>query len=329
MSTMRMLLAMCAVSMAAWGQAAHPAQRPHPVAPKPGTPRVGQPLREPPRPITVRDATFQSTALGREMHYRILLPAGYDASPRRYPVVYLLHGLWGSYVDWESRTHLDEDAAGRPVIIAMPDADDSWYTNSASDPQAMWEDYIVKDFIPYIDKTYRTIQTRHARAIAGLSMGGYGAMKLALKYPGMFIFAGSMSGALDVAKSNYRGLGEKFAQQIAGIYGPADSPNRATNDPYALAAKVANPASLPYLWLACGTEDGLVAANHEFIELLVKQKIPHFYEESAGAHNWKFWDEHLPPMLSLLMKQYFVRDAVYAMPSAGLGRRKQPTPLHR
>ena len=299
MKTLRLILAICALTMAAWGQTALPSaptKNPHPSK----TSQGGAPS------VIVRDEAFQSAALGREMKYRILLPADYETSSRRFPVLYLLHGLTGSYVDWESRTHLDDYAEGLPLIIAMPDGDDSWYTNSVSNPQEKWDDYIVKDFIPEIDKTYRTIQARHARAIAGLSMGGYGAMKFALKFPGTFIFAASMSGALNIAIAAPRAdTSEKFARQIEQIYGPAGSETRTANDPFALAGKVTNPTSLPFLWLACGTEDRLVVTNHEFIDLLVKQKIPHFYEESAGAHTWLFWDEHLPPMLSLLMERFF------------------------
>lgn len=256
--------------------------------------------------VIIRDATFQSASLGREMTYRIILPADYETAQKRYPVLYLLHGLYGHYVDWESRTHLDDYVAGMPLIIAMPEGDDSWYTNSVSEPQEKWEDYIVKDFIPHIDKTYRTIQTRHARAIAGLSMGGYGAMKLAFKYPWLFVFAGSMSGALDVTRNDQtHWLGAKQQARIESIYGPAGTPARADNDPYSLAEKLDKPDGLPFLWIACGTADPWIGANHQVIDLLVKKKVPHFYEESAGEHNWQFWDEHLPPMLSLLMSRYF------------------------
>jgi len=253
----------------------------------------------------VRDATFESASLSREMKYRIILPADYDSSGRRYPVLYLLHGLTGSYVDWESRTHLDQYLAGMPLIVAMPDGDDSWYTNSVSNAQEKWEDYVVNDFIPLIDRTYRTIQTRHARAIAGLSMGGYGALKFALKYPSLFVFAGSMSGALNVAKDAHPFNVAMFNEQVEKIYGPPDSPSHAENDVFALAAKVQNPSSLPYLWLVCGTEDHLIDTNHDFISLLVRQKIPHSYSESAGAHTWQYWDEQIRNMLPLLVNRYF------------------------
>jgi putative tributyrin esterase len=264
--------------------------------------------------VIVRDATFQSASLAREMKYRIVLPADYETSARRYPVLYLLHGLTGHYDDWESRTHLDDYASGLPMIIAMPEGGDSWYTNSASQPQEKWEDYIVKDFIAHIDKTYRTIQTRHARSIAGLSMGGYGAMKFALKYPGTFILAASFSGAeVVVHDPNYKiPFGQKYVDQVRDIFGEGVTPARSDNDIFELAKKHV-PAQLPYLVVTCGTEDGLLASNREFVAILQQQKIRYEYHESAGAHTWQYWDEQLPFTLSLLMDRYFREPAAPAM----------------
>lgn len=261
--------------------------------------------------VVVRDGTFHSASLARDMKYRVILPADYETSARRYPVLYLLHGLTGHFEDWESRTHLDDYVAGLPLIVAMPEGDDSWYTNSATDPQEKWEDYVAKDFVTEIDSKYRTIKTRFGRAIGGLSMGGYGAMKFALKYPNTFIFAASFSGALTVSSGGFRSRsGSKINEQIAAIYGPEGSPTRLQNDVYELARKVTNPQALPYLWITCGTEDmsaenSLIAANQEFAALLVKQKIRHTYSESPGAHTWQYWDEQIANMLPLLMERYF------------------------
>jgi S-formylglutathione hydrolase FrmB len=299
MKTIRVVLATCILAMAAWGQQALPSasattKNSHPSKISQG----GAPV--------VRDATFQSAALGREMHYRILLPADYETSSRRYPVLYLLHGLTGHYEDWESRTHLDDYETGLPLIVAMPEGGDSWYTNSASEPQEKWEDYIIKDFIPYVDKTYRTIQTRHARAVAGLSMGGYGAMKFALKFPGTFVFAASMSGAQFAVHDPDAKIpfGQKYTDQLHNIFGTGVTPTRTDNDVFELAKK-RTPAQAPYLMVTCGTEDGLLASNREFVALLQQQKLRYEYHESAGAHTWMYWDEQLPGMLSLLMERFF------------------------
>ena len=272
---------------------------------------MGQLSRSP----IVRDVKFQSASLGREMTYRIVLPADYETSGRRYPVLYLLHGLTGHYVDWESRTHLDEYVAGLPLIVAMPEGDDSWYTNSASQPQEKWEDYFIKDFIAEIDSKYRTIATRHTRAIAGLSMGGYGALKFALKYPGTFVFAASFSGAQVVVHNpefwTSRARKED-ADQLRRVFGEGANSILAENDVFELAKK-RTPAQVPYLVVTCGTEDGLLANNREFVALLQQLKIRYEYHESAGAHTWEYWDEQLSNVLPLLMDRYF-RERSVAIP---------------
>jgi putative tributyrin esterase len=301
---LRSLAIACVLAIAASAQV--------PVAPplsRPVLARQGGDVPATASALIVRDASFHSAALGREMPYRILLPARYDASSRRYPVLYLLHGLGGNYRDWHMKTHLAEYAAPLQLIIVMPDAGDSWYTNSAGTPQDKFEDYIVKDLIPQIDKTYRTTATRHARAVGGLSMGGYGALKFALKYPNLFVFAASFSGAMEVPHNpDFKipfGRG-KYDREALEIYGAAGSPTRLANDVFELAAK-ADPAVLPFLWLVCGTEDGLLGSHHEFIHLLGQQKIAHAFGESPGGHTAEFWDQQLPAMLRLLQKHMDIR----------------------
>ncbi len=144
----------------------------------------------------IRDGIFHSVSLERDMHYRVLLPRGYE-NGGGFPALYLLHGLYGDYLNWDTRTNLENYARDLRLLIVMPDANDSWYTDSATVTQDKFEDYIVKDLISEIDEKYRTIHERHGRAIAGLSMGGYGALKFGIKYPQLFAFAGSLSGALN------------------------------------------------------------------------------------------------------------------------------------
>jgi S-formylglutathione hydrolase FrmB len=249
------------------------------------------------------DETFQSEALGRPMKYRVLLPAAYDQNQRRFPALYLLHGLTGSYTDWETRTRLFDHVRGLGLIVVMPDGGDAWYTNSAGDPKDRFEDYIVRDVVRDVDAKFRTIQTRHMRALAGLSMGGYGALKLALKFPGTFQFVGSFSGALMVAADPEFGKNlEKFYEGIQRIFGPAGSKTRLENDIYLLVTK-ADPARMPFLYIDCGIEDGLLQSNRDFVALLTKQKVAYEYRELPGAHTWAYWDHQLPEMLRVMMEQ--------------------------
>ncbi|MCL5746372.1 MAG: esterase family protein, partial [Acidobacteria bacterium] len=128
----------------------------------------------------VRTVKFQSESLGQERAFNILLPADYDSSTRRYPTLYLLHGLGDDHTAWAYMTNLSGYAVHHNIIIVMPDASKSWYVNSAADPKARFEDMIVKDLIPFVDSHYRTIPLPRSRAVAGLSMGGYGAAFLGL-----------------------------------------------------------------------------------------------------------------------------------------------------
>ncbi len=252
----------------------------------------------PPAAPLVEGAQFNSAALNREMRYRIYLPHNYAATTRRYPVLYLLHGLFGNSQNWDTLTNLASDVAGMDWIIVMPDAGDSWYTNSASVAQDKFEDYIAKDLVSEIDGKYRTIRDRHARAIAGLSMGGYAALKFALRYPGSFAFAGSLSGALDAARDLDSRVPE-FATKLVEVFGAPGNRVRTQNDIFLLLPKT-NAAELPYLYLACGTDDRFLSVNREFVAELSGRRVRYEYHETPGDHNWAYWDQEIRPMLSMM-----------------------------
>lgn len=241
------------------------------------------------------------------MKYRVLLPQDYDASLRRYPVLYLLHGLTGDYKDWTTRTNLAEYTRALPLIVVMPDGENSWYTNDASDPSSKFETYIVSDLVQDVEGKFRAIRSRYGRAIAGLSMGGYGSLKMALKQPGLFAFAGSMSGALAVARdAEFGGRMGAEGERIARIFGPAGSQTRKENDVYAIAA-AARPAAAPYLYMDCGTSDGLLASNRELVDAIGKAKLAYEYHELPGAHTWDYWDARIQEMLPLVMRKMAMR----------------------
>jgi len=254
-----------------------------------------------PAPPVVKDAAFHSAALNREMRYRIYLPHNYAAATRRYPVMYLLHGLFGSYENWDTLTNLASYASGMDWVIVMPDAGDSWYTNSATVPPDKFEDYVAKDLMTEIDEKYRTIRDRHARAIAGLSMGGYAAMKLAIRYPESFAFAGSLSGALDAARDLDARLPE-FAPKLKEVFGGFGNPARANNDIFVLLPK-GKPSGLPYLYLACGTDDRFLSVNREFVATLSERHVRYEYHETPGDHDWSYWDREIRPLLRAMENQ--------------------------
>ncbi|HEY0379671.1 MAG TPA: alpha/beta hydrolase family protein [Pyrinomonadaceae bacterium] len=243
---------------------------------------------------------------GKQLPYRVLLPADYATSGKRYPVLYLLHGLTGNENDWWERSKLTAYAARYHLIVVTPGVGDSWYANSASDPSARYEDVIVKDLIPHIDSEYRTLDRREARAIAGLSMGGLGAMKFALRYPEMFAFAASFSGAFGVPLT--ASLGKKpsarMLAELRQVFGDEKSQARRDNDLFALVRQVPpKGVRLPYLYVSTGKSDPLPQVadiNPRFAEAMRAQKLKHEYNERPGTHDWKFWDSEVELMLGRL-----------------------------
>lgn len=225
----------------------------------------------------------------------VLLPADYAGSARRYPVLYLLHGLWGSHRDWIGRTNLVEYTADLPLIVVLPDAGDSWYTNSATDEKQRFEDYIGRDVVAYVDAHYRTLPYPQARYVAGLSMGGYGAIKLGIRNPRTFSLAASFSGAFGY-------LEREGVESIEAAFGPRGSEARVANDVATLlrAVEPGAIAALPYIYLDCGTSDALLADNRRLGALLHERGARYEYHEVAGRHEWEYWDRRLPHVLALI-----------------------------
>ncbi len=249
----------------------------------------------------LQDRMFRSEALARSMRYRILLPDGYFQTQRSYPTLYLLHGWHGDYLNWSTRTNLVQYAGTLPIIIVMPDAGDSWYTDSASRSEDKFEQYIIHDLIEEIDQHWRTIRSPHRRAIAGLSMGGYGAVKFALKYPEVFRVAASLSGAFN-ASTDLENERPDLKSGLSEIFGPPASKSRTENDIYELAAHV-DVSSAPYLFVDCGTQDPwFLDANRKFLSILGQRKFAYEYHETSGAHTWQYWDERVPEVLKIVSR---------------------------
>lgn len=254
-------------------------------------------------PVNVSEHKLESKLMDRQMPYRVILPSGYsDAknSSKRYPTIYLLHGLTGHYDNWTTQTGLAKYAETYQIIIVTPEGDNGWYTDSVSNPNEKYESYIVKELVPEIDFKFRTISDRAHRAIGGLSMGGYGAIKFGLKYPGMFRLAGSFSGALRAAQFSEKNSGA-IGKAIANIFGPEGSEIRLNNDIFRLVTDITpeKVKDLPFIYLDCGTEDFIFSQSRDFSALLIEKKIPHEFRELPGGHTWPYWDRQVQEFLRL------------------------------
>jgi putative tributyrin esterase len=252
----------------------------------------------------VETVRLQSKLVNAALPYNVILPADYDTSrATRYPVLYLLHGLTGHYSDWVQRTNVADYASSYSLIIVMPEGNDGWYTDSATVPSDKYESYILKELLPDVEQRYRTIEARYGRAIAGLSMGGYGAIKFGLKSPQTFVFAASMSGAFGVTRLTDKDSPGDWKQSLK-LFGPAGSETRRANDLFELVKQLAPERikSLPYFYFDCGTEDSttlIYAGNRELSTLMYEKKIPHEFRELPGDHSWAYWDRQVQEILRI------------------------------
>ncbi len=262
--------------------------------------------RDPP----TSEIELKSALLGRTISYRILYPIKYysaDKRDTRFPVLYLLHGVSGQSNNWLKKTGVAGYATQYDLFIVMVEGGNGWYTDSATIPPDKYESYILSELIPDVEKRFRVSTQREGRAIAGLSMGGYGAFKFGLKHPEMFALAASMSGAFGAASWTEKELKDPGAARdsVLQTFGPADSPTRAANDVFKLAREVSAKRikPLPYLYFDCGTEDFLFSNNRELVSLFVELKIPHEYRQLPGTHAWTYWDGQIQEILRLAAKE--------------------------
>ncbi len=236
-----------------------------------------------------------NTALQKMTAFTAIVP---EHSSGPWATLYLLHGLSDDHTAWARRTSLERYVDGLPLLVVMPNGERGWYTDSVSSPTQAFETYITQDLIGFVDSTFHTKPTRGARMTAGLSMGGYGAMKLALKYPDLFCGAVSHSGAVEMAS---RPLGEDTAsdRERRAIFGA--NPQGGNNDTLALAARMETSAR-PALRIDCGVDDFLLESNQRFHAHLEGTGYPHEYAEHAGSHDWAYWDDHIQDTLAFAVR---------------------------
>lgn len=213
----------------------------------------------------------------------VVLPSSYKVSNKRYPVVYLLHGYSGNYQDWARASEVESFADSQQLIIVMPDGNfSSWYIDSPVKQNSNFETYIYKDVIGFIDKNYRTINDKNARAISGLSMGGFGALNTAINHSALFGAVGSISGGVDP-----RPFEQNWA--LSKVFG---SPKENKNY-WDSRAIINNAHRLIFsgldVYLDCGVDDFFIQSNRELRQKLLDLHIPHTYTERPGGHSWNYW----------------------------------------
>ncbi len=259
---------------------------------------------------------LNSPILDKEVEYCISLPADYETSNRWYPVLYLLHGFSDDETGWTQfgEAHI---IAGKliqkgevpPMIIVMPDAGVSWYINSA-DGKTRYEDFFIQEFIPYIEKTYRIRTKKEFRAIAGLSMGGYGSIIMALKHPELFTATAPLSAGI-LTDEEYVNMPEDNWNKIFSIpFGNNVGEDRLTDHYYENSVlKIIESGNTEEFrkvryYIDCGDDDFLIKGNMALHALMIDKEIPHEFRVHDGGHTWSYWRTALPEVLRFVGESF-------------------------
>lgn len=237
---------------------------------------------------------YFSRSLKKASSFNIIFPDD-PAIKRPWAVFYLLHGLSDDHTIWMRRTSIERYVAGLPLAVVMPDGGRGWYTNAVEGDA--YEDDLIKDIMPLIDRTFPVKAEKSGRCIGGLSMGGYGAVKIGLKHADLFGSINSHSGALAVLHDVSEA--KKLSPEFGRIFG--DAPKDGPDDPFAIVTKMDH-GKFPPMLIDCGTEDFLLSHNRSFRDHLEKLHIGHEYREFPGAHTWDYWDLHVREAIAFHVK---------------------------
>lgn len=247
---------------------------------------------------------FQSAALERNWSYAMYLPDGYESSNLRYPVLYLLHGNGGNLYTWVNDGHIQQTADALiargdipPCVIVMPDAGTTWFV----DRKEKMETAVIVDLVADVERNWKVLTTRQGRLVGGLSMGGYGAMRFALKYPEMFVAAALLSPAI----YNPEPPGNSSARRV-GVFGAPEfdaSVWKAYNYPALWDAYLAKNLPVP-MYVNSGDDDDffIEAEATQFYSLLRRNKQPAELRIVDGAHVWAVWESTIGDAMKYIFR---------------------------
>ena len=227
---------------------------------------------------------YFSKSLRKASSFNIVFPDD-PAIEGPWAAFYLLHGLSDDHTIWMRRTSIERYVAGLPMVVVMPDGGRGFYTDAVEGPA--YESDLL-EVVSLVDRTFPVRAERAGRAIGGLSMGGYGAVKVGLKHLDTFASVNSHSGAVGFLADVDEG--KPLDPEFARIFGP--DPGRGPEDPFALVEQIDH-GLLPALRIDCGLEDFLLDQNRAFHQHLDALQIPHEFEEFPGGHEWSYWDQHV------------------------------------
>jgi putative tributyrin esterase len=242
----------------------------------------------------LRDRTFRSEALGREVTYRVIEPVRFEPG-RRLRVLYLRHGSGGTYRDWSTSSGIAPRAA-KGYVLVMPDGGSSYWMNSVGRPADRYEDFVTGDLVRDAERGLPGAVAARDRAIAGISMGGFAALVLSARHPELYGFVGALSPAVDVAERGFSWRRPGQSWSMRRIFGPMGSAARAAEDPFVLWGR----PGLPFLFLSSGRDEPLAVPVLRFDRVLQVRGVAHAYRTEQGGHDWGQWNLEVPGMVAAM-----------------------------
>ncbi|PXW92699.1 S-formylglutathione hydrolase FrmB [Streptohalobacillus salinus] len=248
---------------------------------------------------------FYSDVLQKHTSMTVILPESSNnqygkinelKNPEPMKTLYLLHGFTDDHTIWTRRTSIERYAESYGIAVVMPDVDHSFYSDMKFG-KAYWT-FLSEELVEKAERFFPFSQSRSDRYVAGLSMGGYGAIKWALRHPNQFAAVASLSGVLDLATREHGD--EAIDEVMYQVYGDQSISDTEEDVFYLLKKCVSNNRTLPKIYLACGQEDFLFEGNLAFKRLLDDLSVPAMTTFDHGTHEWGYWDKHIEKVLAFL-----------------------------
>lgn len=241
--------------------------------------------------------TFRSASLSHDTAVNVIIPE--SAPVEDIPTVYLLHGMHGDHSAWERKTGIERYAAARNIAVVMPDGENSFYEDMKYGKK--YFTYVADELVDYTRRIFRLSVKRENTYVCGLSMGGYGAFKLALRRPEQYAACASLSGCVDIIE---RLKSCSWTNEAAAIWGDDFRTCTAGTDSDIKYLIETFPASAPKpkMYACCGREDSLYEDNLHFRDFMAGQPFDFTFEDGSGAHTWDFWDEWVAPAIDHMME---------------------------
>ncbi|WP_461205258.1 alpha/beta hydrolase [Clostridium sp. DL1XJH146] len=261
------------------------------------------------------NCNYSSSLMNKYMAMNVILP-NEDAQAikdkeGKFAVIYLLHGYTDDYTKWQRLTSIERYANDMGIAVVMPEAGKSFYTDMAyGDP---YFSYITEDVPAHVQKWFPITSDPEYTSIAGISMGGYGAMKIALTYPDRYKSAATFSGALAMAQLLQTKIEDdveewlkRLTKDLPLIFGENVDITGTKDDVFWLASQLkASGKTIPKLYLSCGTDDFIYEETVAFKNYLEFLNIPFDYSERPGGHEWKLWDDEVKKFIEMICNWYF------------------------